>query len=250
MNREEAKSILLLYRPNATEADDPQFAAALALTKSDAELARWFEEHCARQTLVRTQFQKITPPAGLMEQIVSEHKASLVWQTRQRNIRRTMAFALIIGCIFLAGIQWWPRPGEDDTFAVYQTRMVGTALRGYAMDLTGNDPAAIRNYLAQNHAPADYVLPDALKKIPITGCSIENWQGAKVSLICFHTGKTSQATDLWLFVANRAALKDLPDLASAQFQKINLLTTATWTQGDKVYFLGMASDEATVRQYL
>jgi hypothetical protein len=250
VNREEAKSILLLYRPDATEPNDPEFAAALALTKADAELARWFEEHCARQNLLRAQFQKITPPAGLMEQIISEHKANLVWQARQRNLRRTMAFAIIIGCIFLAGLQWWPHGGDDDTFAVYQTRMVGTALRGYAMDLTGNDPAAIRNYLAQNHAPADYVLSEALKKIPTTGCSIENWQGAKVSLICFHTGKTAQSTDLWLFVANRTALKDLPELASTEFKKINLLTTATWTQGDKVYFLGLAGDEAAVKQYL
>ena len=128
--------------------------------------------------------------------------------------------------------------------------MVSTALRGYAMDLTGNDPAQIRNYLAQNHAPADYVLPVALKNIATTGCAVENWQGAKVSLVCFHTGRTSAPTDLWLFIADRKTMKDLPELAATQFQKINRLTTATWTQGDKIYLLGMEGDDAAVRRYL
>ena len=33
MNRDEAKTILLLYRPGTADADDPEFAAALALAK-------------------------------------------------------------------------------------------------------------------------------------------------------------------------------------------------------------------------
>jgi hypothetical protein len=36
-----------------------------------------------------------------------------------------------------------------------------------------NDPAQIRAYLAQNQAPADYVLPAALAKTAVTGCALK-----------------------------------------------------------------------------
>jgi len=49
MNHNEAKDILLLYRPGTADVADPQIAEALALAQRDAELARWFGEHCARQ---------------------------------------------------------------------------------------------------------------------------------------------------------------------------------------------------------
>ena len=91
--------------------------------------------------------------------------------------------------------------------------MAGIALRGYAMDLTTNNPAQIRAYLAQNHAPADYVLPAPLEKTAMAGCAIESWQGAKVSMICFRTGKPlppGEQSDLWLFVVDRASVKDAP----------------------------------------
>ena len=75
MNRDEAKTILLLYRPGTADADDPQIAEALALAKQDPELARWLEEHCARQEALRAKFRQITVPAGLKEQIISEQAA-------------------------------------------------------------------------------------------------------------------------------------------------------------------------------
>jgi len=148
---------------------------------------------------------------------------------------------------------WFPHRAPDDTLAIYQNQMAGVALRGYAMDLTTNDPAAVRAYLAQNHAPADFILSAKLKQAALTGCAVESWQGVKVSMICFHTGQTSaanEASDLWLFVVDRAAMKDAPAGASPQLSKVNRLITATWTQGDKLYLLGTAGDEQTIRQYL
>ena len=76
MNRNEAKTILLLYRPGTTDAGDPEIAGALALAKQDPELTRWLAEHCARQEAVRAGFRKITAPAGLKEQIISEQASS------------------------------------------------------------------------------------------------------------------------------------------------------------------------------
>ena len=85
MNRDEAKTILLLYRPGTADADDPQIAEALALAKQDPELTRWLVEHCARQETLRAEFRQITVPAGLKEQIISEQAA----RTRAGIRRRT-----------------------------------------------------------------------------------------------------------------------------------------------------------------
>jgi hypothetical protein len=83
VNRDEAKTILLLYRSGTADAGDPEIAAALALARQDPELTRWLVEHCARQEAVRAGFRKITAPAGLKEQIISEqaaHEKRLFWR--------------------------------------------------------------------------------------------------------------------------------------------------------------------------
>ena len=252
MNRTEAQQILLLYRPGTADAEDPQIAEALALAKNDTDLARWFEEHGARQTALRAKFRQIAPPAGLKEQIISEHAASL----RRFSARQKIQFALAVALLVLFGmlaVFSFPRRAPDNTLAIFQNQMVRVALSPYAMDLATNEPAPIRAYLARNNAPADFELPTPLQQAELTGCAVEEWQGAKVAMICFRTGKTlapDVASDLWLFVIDRAAVKDTPDATTPQLAKVNRLITATWTQGDKLYLLGTVGDEAAVKQYL
>jgi len=251
VNHDEAKTILLPYRPGPADAEDPQIAGALALAKRDPELAGWLEAHCARQFVIGEKFRQLIAPAGLKEQIISEQAASEKMISRRQKIQ--FAMAVIVGLLVALAVFWFPHRAPDDTLAIYQNQMAGVALRGYAMDLTTNDPAAVRAYLAQNHAPADFILSAKLKQAALTGCAVESWQGVKVSMICFHTGQTSaanEASDLWLFVVDRAAMKDAPAGASPQLSKVNRLITATWTQGDKLYLLGTAGDEQTIRQYL
>jgi hypothetical protein len=82
---------------------------------------------------------------------------------------------------------------------------------------------------------------------------VESWQGVKVSMICFRTGRPlapGGQGDLWLFVVDRASVKGAPAGNSPQFSRVNRLITATWTQGDKLYLLGTEGDEQTIKQYL
>jgi hypothetical protein len=251
VNHDEAKTILLLYRPGTADAGDPEIARALELAKQDPELTRWLAEHCARQEALRAGFRQITAPAGLKEQIISEQAA----QERTISWRQSavlVAAAIVAALVVLAPL-WFQHRGNEDTFAIYRIRMAGVALRGYIMDLVTNNPAQIRAYLAQNHAPADYVLPVPLEKTAVTGCAIEDWQGAKVSMICFRTGRPlppGEQSDLWLFVIDRSTVKNAPPMGSRQFVQVNKLITVTWTEGDKLYVLGMEGDEQTLQQYL
>ncbi len=252
MNRDDAKNVLLLYRPATADVADPQMAEALVLVKQDAELGRWFNEYCARQEVLRAKFRAIPVPAGLKEQIISEQAVREKIIPWRRNMVLTAVAAVVVVSFVLAAFWFQPRPG-DNTLAIYQNRMVGVALRGYAMDLATNNSEQIRAFLNQNHAPADYVLPAPLKKVALTGCAVESWQGTRVSMICFRTGKPlppGQAGDLWLFVVDRASVKNAPAAGPPQLAKVNALLTATWTQGDKLYLLGTAGDEQTLRQLL
>jgi hypothetical protein len=251
VNINEAMTVLLLYRPGTADAEDPQIAEALALAKREPELARWLAEHCARQELLRAKFRQIEAPAGLREQIISEQAA----RERSRYRRPLAAVAAVAAVTLLACLTlfWVQRPPGDNTLAVYQNQMAGTALRGYTMDLTTTEPAQIRAFLARNQAPSDYVLPAALQKAAVVGCAVEGWQNVKVSMICFRTGRPlppNQASDLWLFVVEGASLKDAPQSDQPLIAAVNRLRTAVWTRGGVVYLLGTDGDESTIRKFL
>ena len=257
MNRDDAKTILLLYRPGTADAADPQVIEALALAKQDADLARWFEEHCARQETLRTKFRQIPVPAGLKEQIISEQAALTRMATRRRDIAvATLAVAAIVVSLLVLARSWFPHEGNmknGNTLANYRSQMIYIATWGYGMSFTTNDLTQIRAYLAKNLAPADYTLPASLEKTAATGCAIENWGTAKVTMICFRTGKPlppNEPGDLWLFVVDRAAVKGAPTSTSPRFTQINRIITATWAQGDKLYLLGTEGDKQTIRKYL
>jgi hypothetical protein len=254
VNHDEAKSILRLYRPGTADADDPQIAGALALAKRDPELARWLEEHCARQAALSAKFRQITPPAGLKEQIISEQAVFARRHSRREKMAALAAVAAIIVSLAMLASFWLPRrQAADDTLADYENQMVGVALRGYAMDLLTNAAAPIQAYFARRQAPADYVLPAGLHKAALAGCAVEGWQTTKVSMICFRTGKPlppGQQSDLWLFVVDRATVKNAPPPGPPQIKPINQVITAVWTQGDKVYLLGTEGDAQTIQQFL
>jgi hypothetical protein len=253
VNRDEAKTILLLYRHGTADADDPQIAEALALAERDRELKDWLVIHCAREFVLREKFRQIAAPAGLKEQIISEQARQgkmIFWRQEFSLAAAAAAIILLFGVLAFFLFQ---KTETDGTLAVYQNQMAGVALRGYAMDLMTNDPVPIRAYLAQKQAPADFVLPAALKEAALAGCAVEGWQDKKVSMICFRTAKAVAAGgqgDLWLFVVDHASVKNAPAGVAPQFSKVNRLITATWTQDGKLYVLGTEGDEETIKQYL
>jgi len=251
MNRDEAKQILLLYRPGRPDSDDPQMTDALALVGQDAELRVWFEQYLAQQSALRIKFQQVMPPPGLREQIVSEHRAAV----RARSTRQLLVMAVLAGVFLLAAGVWWvPRHvRSEDDLAIYRNRMVRVALTGYAMDLATNDMGQIRTYLAQRQAPSDYVLPAGLQTATVTGCAVETWLDRKVTMVCFRTGQPlapGAQNDLWLFVVERSALKHPLDPKAPELARVRRLATATWADGQRIYLLGVAGNEQMLRQYL
>jgi len=250
MNRQQAQEILLLYRPGIADAQDPDFADALALAEKDADLRRWLHDQSLVQNALREKFRKIPIPEGLKEQILSERKAHT-----SLPLKRKLVLSAVCGvCVLLLVAAILPRlrSHEDKSFANFHNRMVRTVAREGLyprMELETNDLAQIRQYLAQHQGHGDYVLPVALQKATSTGCATLEWQGKRVSMVCFNSGKNPapNQSDLFLFIINRADLPKAPPPGALSFAQANRLATASWTYGDKTYVL--AGDEASLRKF-
>jgi hypothetical protein len=240
----QAKEILSLYRAGLDETGDPFFAEALAQAQRDPELGRWFKEQCALDAAMREKFRQITAPAGLPQQILAERKIirPRIWWEQPALLVAAAAVIVLAG---LAG--YVLRQPDGQTFQTYRKNMAKLVSGDYKMMLETNDLNVIRQFLAANHSVADYVLTAEMEKLPAEGCALINWHGQRVSLVCLDRG---QDEDLFLFIADRSMVPDPPPSQTAQFARINNMTTASWTLGDKTYVLASKGSEEALRKFL
>ena len=235
MNSDEAKQILLLYRPGTADAEDPSVAEAITLARQDPELTAWFEQHQAFQKAMRVKFRQIKAPEHLKLELLAGTKIirPTVWWQRPAWLAAAAAIALLIG--YLAFRQ---RPYIPDHFVDFRNMVVAKAEGQYGMDFETSDMEQLRNHFAAKGAPADYHLPQGLQKAQLLGGVKLSWRTHPVSMICM---RTSDSTNVWLFVTERGALKDAP-FGKRKFDKVDQLFTAGWVEGERIYVLA-APDE-------
>ena len=246
MDSSQAKEILLRYRPGTTDTADPEFTEALEQARRDPQLDRWFEQHRAFQNTIRDRLKRLPVPADLKQTILAGHAPpdNVVWW--QGRAFQTLAAAAAI--VLVIGLAWFRSPPrEDRTFAAFRDRVVRNAQRGYSMDMATTNLNEIRRFLATHDGHADYALPAPLQKLPGDGCAILRWRNTKVSMVCFDSGNHN---DLYLFVADRFDLPDAPATDQPLFTRVEKLTAASWSAGDKTYVLAGPGDEQFIRQYL
>ena len=250
MTSQEAKEQLLLYRPGTADAEASEMAEALELMRQDAELGRWFAERCKVQIALQRRFQEIAVPAALREQIVSEYRAS---QRRQKLRRAAVAAAVACCALVIVALSLFKPEPADKSLTAFARRMAKEVRDGsYAMDLETNNVAGIRAYLAAKQGYADYAMPQGLQTVANAGCGILRWQNQKVSMICFRTGRPmspAQKSDLFLFVVDRSAIANPPTSKQPVFGHQNRMVTATWIEGDRVYFLAATGENASLQKY-
>jgi hypothetical protein len=245
MNSPQAKEVLLRYRPGTSDDRDPEVRAALQQASRDPRLAAWLEEHQRFQEHVQERLSGLEPPAGLREQILSEKRANLSgWRSPRRLVAGSLAvLLLVLGFAFLA-----VRDGdEENRFATFRSRMVKTALRGYAMDLETPDAAEIRDYLGTRQAPSGRVMSPGLDAAPLMGCAVLTWRGKPASMICYGNGPRPE---LWLFVVDSDALPDAPAGSALLIEKVNRLNTVSWTRDGQTYVLAGEGDATRLRELL
>jgi hypothetical protein len=244
MNSQRAREILAMYRPGVDDADDPLVAEALAQSRHDPDLTRWLEQQQAIDAALGRKFKQISVPEGLEQDILAERKIvrPAIWW--QRPVLLVAAAAAVVLAV-VAGY-WW-RTAEPQNFVSYRQTMARLVSGEYKMMLETNDLNAVRQFLAANHSPANYVLTAEMQKLPAEGCALINWHGRPVSLVCLDRGADN---DLFLFVANRSALPDTPADPKPQFARVGPMTTASWTVGDTSYVLASKGGEDDLRKFL
>jgi len=242
MNATEAKTILLAWRPGHGDLRDLEVASALELARREPVLKAWLERHSDFQRAVAKRLQEIPVPADLRARILARPKiiAPVAWWRKPAWLSAAAAVALLLG---LAA--WWVRPPAENSLSVFRSRMVGIVLRQYTMELATNDLTQVRAYLARKQAPADFVLPEKLERLPLLGADVLSWRMERVSMVCLESpGKDT----LFLFVLSDTSLsQQLP--SATEFAQVNSLATASWTHGGKTYMLAGAVSRAALEQY-
>ncbi len=242
MTTREAKEILLLFRPGRGDEADPQIATALEVVEGDADLQAWFREHCAFAEAVRKKLNELPVPRTLKGDILLGPKVvhgPAHWWSR----RAALAAAGFVFFAVVASVWWTSRP--TSMFDDYRARMVGTILREYRMDIVTNDMQAVRSFLVNKGAPADYVVPSNLSATSLTGAGALSWRGQPVSMVCFDRGQQDM---VFLFVSLKHNVDDPP--SAPQLALVSELATASWTSGDKIYLIAASGEPEKLRSYL
>lgn len=239
-----AKAVLTLYRGRPEEEEDPEVAEALGLAKSDPELQEWLESHLAFHRAMRGKLCEMQAPAHLKEALLAGRRVvrPRIWWRQPAVSLAIAASVLLLGTVAFLLL----RQPAHDRFVQYQTRMIGTALRQYRMDILSDDMGEVRQFMASKGAPADYEVTEGLERLKLTGGGALKWRSNPVAMVCFDRGDEQM---LYLFVTRADGLKDPPP-AEPQVSQVSDLVAVSWTEGGKTYLLAGPVEPDFERKYV
>lgn len=241
MTTEEAKQLLLLYRPRSAQPPDRELEKALELARHDPDLKVWFERHCQLQATLQAAFRALPAPGHLKESILAGRK--IVRPAFRWHKPAWLAAAALIALLVAVGALWM-RPASTERFGLYRARMVRVALHEYKMDILTNDLAQVRQYLQGRGGPSNFDVPGPIQQLKVTGGGHIRWGKAPASMVCFDRGGGEM---LFLFVINAADIKGEPPQPAAE--KIGELQTLSWTDGQHAYVLAGPDDPEFASKY-
>jgi anti-sigma factor RsiW len=257
MNREEAKLILQVCRPGGQDAEDPQFAEALALVKSDAELAAWFADQQKFDAFASRKLKSVVVPSGLKAKILAdaiparqkivELPAPAWWQNLLHSpVSWAMAVVVVI---FLSLAFYWKQPESTAHFADYSAQMVSAAVNdAHHVDVENSDMKQVVAWLGEHHGENKFVLPVALNgSNGLVGCRVLDWHGHKVSMLCYGLSDPGHVD---LFVAEANVFPDAPPEDKPQYVSSGGMPTASWSHEGMVYLMVGHSADADLRKLL
>jgi hypothetical protein len=243
MDREQAREILLSYRPGRDDTVDPQVVEALRLVDQDPELAGWFEEQQRTDEIIRARVRETPVPVDLKQRILAEQKIvrpDFAW-------RRPVLIAAAAAVIVLGVISFWAfRSLAGSGLNAYRAEMVRVVESGYMMSVRANNFDQLRHILAEKKWPSDFIVTDHLRDVTVIGGSALEWKGHKVALACMK----DHSRGLWLFVVENTAFRHAPDSETAQVTMVGTSPTAIWTQNGNTYLFTAQGDEAFLKKYL
>jgi hypothetical protein len=245
MNREEAQFILHAYRANGEDANDPQFVEALALVRSDPELARWFAREQTLDAAISARIHSVSPPPHLATQLLLARKVipPQPWWRKPAWVAAAASIALLISAASL----WVLRKNGERDFASFRATMIEASLdMTNHLDVMGLDADELKRWLIEHRGQAGFVLPPSLAAKGIMGCKVLEWHGHRVTLLCLKFG----GKHVDVFVINQSDLPRASLLATPHFSSERGLTTAAWRREGKIYFLAGNIPEPDLKKLL
>jgi anti-sigma factor RsiW len=245
MTREEAQFILHAYRPNGEDAHDPQFQEALALVRSDPELAQWFAGEQELDAAISGRVHSVQPPPDLRTQLLLARKVihPRPWWRKLGWIAAAAIVALLIAVASLL----LPRSSGKAEFASFRKRMIEASLdETDHIDVWGLDVKELKQWLVKHGGHQDFALPAGLADKEIMGCKVLKWHGHRVTLLCLIFG----GKHVDVFVINESDLPGASLNAIPVFGFQRDLTTAAWRRGGKIYFLAGNIPQPDLKQFL
>lgn len=243
MTKLEAQKVLELFRPSGQQPDDPLLRQALEMTRTDADLRAWFEQHLRTEQAIRDKFRAIPVPDSLKQRLLEQKKIvrpQFVWGTAQW-LKLAACLVVLVGLVFALSRFELERP----QFAQFESRMVRSALREYKMELLTGDMGQLRHWMEARQAPADFDVPKGLAGLKLTGGGVLHWHDHPVSMACFDRGDKQM---LFLFVLDKNAVSDPP--SALESEKVKSLATVSWTEGANTYLLAGPGDAQALRRYV
>jgi anti-sigma factor RsiW len=256
MTREEARSFLQVYRPGGQDADDPQFAEALALAGRDPELAAWFAQQQKFDALVSDAMREVRAPSHLKAQILArgpEQKIAgtsfLEWWQNLVSFRSPVSWAAAAVLILFGLAVFLKKPQDASRFADYSAQMVHAAVNdSHHLDVQNNDMGQVVAWLGGHQGENKFYLPASLNGgSGLMGCRVLHWHGQKISMLCYGLAGAGHVD---LFVVEAKIFSDAPPEDKPQFASSVGMPTASWSHDGMTYLMVGHNADADLRKLL
>jgi hypothetical protein len=244
MNKQQAREILSVYRPGTEDEQNPMFAEALALARTDRELKTWFEESTNFDRGMRAALAQMDAPIDLRDLILVGHKIvrPSPWWNYRLSGRQLAAAAAVVLFAALSALWFNHRPPG---FAEFRREIADSSWGPSPhVEMPAGSLSEIKRLLAAQRVDTNFNIPPALAHSDIRGCSVMHWRGHEVPVICFH----SEKQHLHLVVVDRNLFPDAPAIMP-QTDEWSSWRTASWTQDDHAYVLTGLKTTSFVKKF-
>ena len=246
MTIEEAKFILQAYRPGDQDAAFPEFEEALKLVEEHAELNSWFETEHAFDKAVARKLSEEAPPSELLTSILVANKlVRPVATTWTGGLLKWGVALFLISAILVTAI----RNNQPDDLAQFRSEiMAHLKIPGHSFDHESTQFSELKSWLDASGMPLLQIEPiHHLTSLPTHGCKVMDWNGQKVTLICF---ELTDRRNVHLFVFHQMIITNPDLLQEPHWQESDGWTTVGWAQNSDLFMLAGKIPMQELRQYL
>jgi hypothetical protein len=273
MTREEAKQLLELCRPgNQEDRQDPALAVAFALLETDAELKSWFDQQQAVDARISQQINTLEAPADLKASILAGmhlHRAHATEENSEpiipfpheaKQTARPRAWwqspwtgiaALLVVMMVILNVPKSESPDNQAALAglppvIQFLSQEISSLKSNQLQFDKRDSNAgnLQTFLASSQAPSPQSIPNYLDKMPTLGCITFEYEGAKLSMICFKNGEVYH-----LITAEKATfpgtLPTSPEVFECKDKAFRV-----WVEGEQVKILSVEGTKEDIPEFI